>query len=139
MKQEIDVFEGEVKIKFVEAIAGKISFKDLGLSDEQLTTDSGFLRLVFDLSGIGEHNYFAVPTIEFSYEQNLAETHWQCEFNGETIVDKVDKHGSSTVVLMDRVKLSNLEHHHENQLIVHAEFPEKVDFIAEKSFIQLFK
>lgn len=139
MKQEIDVFEGELKINFTEALTGKISFHQLGLTNDQLSVKSGFLRLVFDLSAIAELDYFAVPTIEFSYEQNLAETHWQCEFNGKTILDKVDNHGNSTVILLDRSKMSELEQHHENQLIIHAEFPGEVDFVAERSFIQLFK
>lgn len=139
MEKNIEVFEGEMKIKFTQVMTGKVSFKELGLTNGQLRTESGFLRLVVDLNGISEHNYFAVPTIEFSYEQNLSETHWQCEFNGETILDKIDNHGSSTILLLDRTKLKTLAHRHENQLIIHAEFPEKVDFIAEKSFIQLFK
>lgn len=91
------------------------------------------------MEGIGELDYFAVPTIEISYLENCAETHWQCDFNGETILDKTDHHGHSTVLLLDRKKISSLEHHHQNSLIIHAEFPEKVHLVAEDSYVNFFK
>ena len=139
MGQLIEINQGEVKVKFTSPVKGKITFEELGISDEQLILDGGFLRLVFDLEGIGEHHYFAVPTIEVKYEENCAETHWQCDFNEETILDKTDHHGHSTVLLLNRKKLSQLEHHHENKLIVHAEFPEKVHLITKESYINFFK
>lgn len=139
MGQLIEINQGEVMVKFTSPTKGKITFADLGITDEQLVLDGGFLRLLFDMEGIGEHDYFAVPTIEVSYKENCAETHWQCEFNEETILDKYDNHGNSTVMLLDRKKISSLEHHHENKLIVHAEFPEKVHLNAEGSYINLFK
>lgn len=139
MKQEIDVFEGEVKINFKEAVAGKVSLSDLGLTDEQVVLEGGFLRLVFNLNGIGKHQYFAVPTLEISYKESVAETHWQCEFNEQTIIDKTDNHGNTTVILLDRTKLSKLEHHHENELVVHGEFPASVSIDTKNSYIQLFK
>jgi hypothetical protein len=139
MGQEIEINQGEIKVKFNSPTEGKLSFKDLGITDEQLVIDSGFLRLQFDMEGIGEHDYFQVPTIEVSYKENCAETHWQCDFNKEIILDKMDHHGHATVLLLDRKKISALEHHHENRLTVHAEFPEKVHLIAEDSYINLFK
>lgn len=139
MGQLIEINQGEVKVKFDSPTTGKISFKDLGINDDQLVLEGGFLRLTFDLEGIGEHQYFAVPTLEVSYKENCAETHWQCDFNGVTILDKVDHHGQSTVLLLDRKKMAELEHHHENTLVIHAEFPEKVHLLAEQSYINLFK
>lgn len=139
MGQLIEVNQGEIQVKFTSPTTGKISFADLGLSDESLVLEGGFLRLVFDLEGIGEHSYYAVPTLEVTYAENLAETHWQCDFNDETILDKTDHHGNSTILLLDRNKLSALEHRHENRLIIHAEFPEAVHIEATKSFIQLFR
>jgi hypothetical protein len=139
MKNTVELNEGEIKLKFKEPIAGKVSFADLGLKDEDLVCEGGFLRLVIDIEGIGEHSYFQVPTFEISYKENLGETHWQCDFNRETIVDKTDNHGSSTVILLDRKKIENLEHHHENKLILHAEFPETVNVIAATSYVNLFK
>ena len=88
MSEQITINEGEVVVKFNKPTAGKLSFADLGLKDDQLILDGGFLRLVFDLEGIGEHEYFAVPTLEVSYKQAQAETHWICEFNEVTILDK---------------------------------------------------
>lgn len=139
MNNTVELNEGEVKLKFNEPISGKVSFADLGLKDEDLVFETGFMRLVIDIEGIGEHNYFQVPTFEISYAENLGETHWQCDFNRETIVDKTDNHGNSTIVLLDRKKIENLEHHHENKLILHAEFPETVHISAENSFLNIFK
>lgn len=139
MGQLIEINQGEIVVKFTSATKGKITFADLGISDEQLVLDGGFLRLRFDLEGIGEHDYFAVPTIEVTYKENSAETHWQCEFNGEMILDKMDHHGHSSVLLLNRKKLAELEHRHENELIVHAEFPIAVHLIAADSYINFFK
>jgi len=139
MSEQITINEGEVVVKFNKPTAGKLSFADLGLKDDQLILDGGFLRLVFDLEGIGEHEYFAVPTLEVSYKQAQAETHWICEFNEVTILDKVDHHGSSTIMLSDRKKLSSLEHHHENKLIVHAEFPSATEIDTANSYVNFFK
>lgn len=139
MGQLIEVNQGEVIVKFTAPTKGKITFEELGITDDQLVLDGGFLRLLFDMEGISEHDYFAVPTVEIAYNEKVAETHWQCEFNGETILDKFDHHGNSTVLLLNRDKLSSLEHHHENKLIIHAEFPEKVHLSASGSYINFFK
>ncbi len=139
MGQNIEINPGEINVRFDAPQKGKISFKELGISDDQLVLEGGFLRLLFDMEGIGEHDYFAVPTVEISYKENCAETHWQCDFNGETILDKVDHHGHSTILLFNRKKLADLEHHHQNKLIIHAEFPEKVHLLSEDSHIQFFK
>lgn len=139
MGQSIKVNTGEVLVKFNSPTVGKVSFADLGIKNEDLVLNGGFLRMVFDLEGIGEHHYFAVPTIEVSYRENVGETHWQCDFNEETIIDKYDNHGNSTIVLLDRKKISSLEHHHENKLILHAEFPETVHIEVDNSYINLFK
>ena len=139
MGQLIEINQGEVVVKFTSPTKGKITFEELGITDEQLILNGGFLRLKFDMQGIGKHDYFAVPTVEVAYKENCSETHWQCDFNEETIVDKLDHHGHSTVLLLNRNKLSELEHRHENELIVHAEFPETVHIIASESYINFFK
>ena len=89
MGQLIEVNEGEVLVKFTSPTAGKVTFKELGISNDQLVLEGGFLRLVFDLEGIGEHSYYAVPTVEVAYMENVGETHWQCDFNEETILDMI--------------------------------------------------
>lgn len=138
MTELIEINQGEVLVKFTKPTKGKISFEELGISDDELVLEGGFLRLLFDMEGIGEHHYFAVPTIEVSYKENCAETHWQCDFNEETILDKTDHHGHSTVILLNRNKLSELEHHHKNALIVHGEFPQAVHISAKDSYINFF-
>lgn len=139
MGQLIEVNQGEVQVKFTSPSAGRLTLEELGISDNDLVLEGGFLRLLFDLEGIGQHDYYAVPTVEIAYKEKCKETHWQCEFNGETILDKMDHHGRSTVMLLGRDKLSELEHHHENKLIVHAEFPESVQIDTRKSYINFFK
>lgn len=139
MGQLIEVNQGEVQVKFTSPTTGKITLEQLGVSDKDLVLEGGFLRLLFDLEGIGEHDYYAVPTVEIAYKENCKETHWQCDFNGETILDKTDHHGSSTVMLLGRKKITELEHHHENKLIVHAEFPEAVEIDTKNSYINFFK
>lgn len=139
MGQEIEVNQGEVYVNFTSPTSGKKSFEELGITDAQLDTAGGFFRMVFDMEGIGEHDYYAVPTLEFGYAENCKETHWQCEFNEETILDKYDHHGNSTILLLDRKKLESLEHHHTNKLIVHAEFPGKVHLSASGSYVHFFK
>ncbi len=139
MTPTIELNPGEVKIKFNSPVTGKTTFAELGLKDEDLFFEGGLLRMVFDLEGIGEHNYYAVPTIEVGYVEEMAETHWQCDFNEETILDKMDHHGRSTVVLMNRQKLADLEHHHKNRLILHAEFTQPAHVLADQSYINFFK
>ena len=139
MGQEIELNPGEIKISFSSPVSGKTSFKDLGLKDEDLIFESGFVRFVFDFEGIGDHQYYKVPIIEISYKENMAEIHWQCDYNEETILDKTDNHGHSSILLLKRKRLSELEQHHQNKLIVHGEFPEAVHVLAEKSFINFFK
>jgi hypothetical protein len=139
MGQNVEVNQGEVIVAFDAPKSGKITFKELGITNEQLVLEGGFLRLVFNLSGIKELDYYQMPTIEIAYAENCSETHWQCEFNEETILDTMDHHGHTTVLLLNRKKLESLEHRHENTLIVHAEFPEVVHLDVEQSYINFFK
>ena len=138
MSQKIELNPGEIKINFSAPTSGKVSFKDLGLKNEDLVFEAGLVRLVFDFEGIGDHQYYKVPMLELTYEENMAEISWQCDFNEETIVEKTDHHGHSSIILLDRKKLSALEQHHENTLIVHGEFPEPAHLIADKTFINFF-
>lgn len=139
MGQNIEITPGEISIVFDAPKAGKITLKELGITDEQLIVKGGFLRLVFTLTGIGEYSYYQMPTVELAYEENCSEIHWQCDFNDETILDTMDHHGHSSVLLLNRNKLESLEHRHENVLVVHGEFPEPVHLKADTSYINFFK
>lgn len=135
----VELNQGEIKVKLNELSTGKLSFAELGITNEGNNLESGLLRLVFDFKGIRESSYYQVPTVEIFYEENMSETHWLCEFNGKTILDKIDHHGHSTVLLLNRKVLSNLEQHHENVLIVHAEFPQSANLNIDKSYVNFFK
>ncbi len=79
-----------------------------------------------------------MPTIQFEYEEIMEETHWITEFNGEVISDKLDHHGKSTVILLNRAKMESLLHRHENTMVIHADFPNKATLVPEKSYISIF-
>lgn len=138
MAFKTEINQGEIKVFWDEPTSGIVSFADMGIKDEDLYFDGGLVRIVFDFENVGEHHYFKVPTINVSYTDEMAETHWQCDFNRTTIVDKHDNHGRSTVVLLNRNKLADLEHHHQNSMILHAEFPEPVQLIADASHVHFF-
>ena len=138
-KETVDLNPGEIKVHFKEAHKGKVTFAELGLKDEDLVLESGHLRLVFDLEGMGDHKYYSHPTLEFGYVENMPETHWQVDFNENTILDKHDHYGHSTVCLLSKAKIEESEHHHVNKLVVHAEFPKAAHLLADKSYINLFK
>lgn len=135
----VDINQGEIKINFNNPTTEKVSLADLGLSNEELHFESGHIRMVFDFENIDNLEYFSVPTLEFTYQEEMKETHWQCDFNNTTILDKHDHHGRSTVVLLNRKKMKDLEQRHENQLVLHAEFPKAVHVDPTKSFVNLFK
>lgn len=135
----LEINQGEVKITFGTEITGKVTLKELGLKDEDLIFESGLIRLVFDFGQMKDHAYYQVPTVEMAYNENMDSTHWQCDFNRETILDKIDNHGHSTVILLDKTKFIDLEQHHENAFVLHAEFPQPVSLIAANSFVHFFK
>jgi hypothetical protein len=139
MDQTVQSGEGEVKVLISATAKGKISFKELGISSDQISTDGGFLRVVFDFGQFDAKDFYAVPTVEIAYDKNVAETHWQCDFNGETILDKMDNHGNSTVMLLQRNKMEQKVQHHDNGLVVHGEFPSSVNIDLENSYIHLVK
>lgn len=139
MNKSVQSSQGEVKVAINEELGGKISFKELGIKSEELTVDGGFLRIVFDFGQFDAQSLYAVPTIEVAYDKNVAETHWQCDFNGEMILDKLDNHGNSTVVLLSRKKIVEELHHHNNILVIHGEFPSAVNIDLENSYIHLVK
>ncbi len=136
---KVELNQGEIKLNFSSPTPGKLSFTDLGIKQEASNLEGGVLRLVFDLEGIGEHSYYQIPTIELAYEENMKETHWSCEFNGKKILEKLDHQGHSTVLLLNRKVIKDLEQHHENTLVIHAQFPQSAKLNLEQSFIHLFK
>ncbi|OSY88038.1 hypothetical protein WH52_08390 [Tenacibaculum holothuriorum] len=135
----VELNQGEIKVILDKNNTGKLSFAELGITKESNFLEGGLLRLVFDFKQVKDHNYFKVPTVEVFYEENMSETHWICEFNGKTILDKLDHHGHSTVLLLNRKILSDLEQHHENEMIIHAEFPKSANLNLDKSYIHFFK
>ncbi|MEM6630767.1 MAG: hypothetical protein AAF694_13895 [Bacteroidota bacterium] len=139
MEQAIEINPGEVVLHFDKPLTGKITLEELGFTDKQLFFEEGRIRMVFDFNQLGPHQYYRMPTLEMSYKEEMGETHWQCEFNEETLIDKYDHHGHCTVILLNREKMQKLEHHHVNQLILHAEFPSSVHLISKNSYVHFFQ
>ncbi|MEO9532767.1 MAG: hypothetical protein ABJG68_17230 [Crocinitomicaceae bacterium] len=140
MKVQTEKNQGELKIIFEECPAGNISLSDLGINEEDLSFESGHIRFLFDFSKTNSfRKFYDTPTLRVEYHEAMAETHWQCDYNEKTILDKKDHHGHSTILLLNRKEIENLEHHHENKLIVHAEFPEAVHLKANETQLHFFK
>ncbi len=136
----IEKNQGEINIIFNEPIPDTISFKDIGLSDEDLYFESGHIRIKFDFSKTnGVRKFYDIPTFRIEYYEKMSETHWICDFNEKTILDKTDHYGHSTVLLMKRKEIESAEHHHSNALLLHAEFPKPVHLKADKSDFHFFR
>ncbi len=89
MSNQVELNPGEVKLIVNEAKQGKKLFlKDLGLHTEQLNLSDGNLRMVIEINNLDENHFGAVPTIHLTYTEDLGETLWQCEYNGEVVLDK---------------------------------------------------
>jgi hypothetical protein len=101
MGQLIEINQGEILVKFTSPSAVKITFKELGITNEQHVLDGGFLRLKFGMEEIGEHSYSAVSTMEIAYTE-------KCESSdGEATADvNVNK---TSPTLYDRKGLSFLD------------------------------
>jgi hypothetical protein len=138
MKDQLELNQGEIKLTFNESHKGKVYLSDLGLTKEELELPAGLMRFVIEVQNLDLVHFAAVPTVEFTYTEEMGETHWQCDFNGKMIADKLDHHGHSTVILLKRKGIEELIQRHENTMIVHAEFPKAAVIDPEKSYIALF-
>ncbi len=138
MKDQVELNPGEIKLTFNEGHSGKVYLSDLGLKPSDLNLESGNMRFVIEIKNLSDVHFSAVPSIEFQYTEEMTETHWVCEFNGETISDKLDHHGHATVILLNRKKIEELVQRHENTMIVHADFPAPATIDPSKSSISLF-
>ena len=132
-------YEGEIKVTFEKPVGGKMTFADLGLTREQLTVTAGHIRVVFELGQIQPEDFYQMPTIEVYYEEKEGETFWEVDFNEETVIEKKDPSGHATVILLNKSKLEGHVHHHNNNLVLHAEFPDAVHISPEKSYINILK
>ncbi|MCS7072969.1 MAG: hypothetical protein NZ108_00730 [Bacteroidia bacterium] len=130
---------GEIRFRFEALQAGKISFANLGLQDKDLVIKGGNLRIVFDFGALGDIHFFKSPTIEFHYHEKISESSWQAEFNGEVVSDKNDHSGSHTLILLNRNKLNELRHRHNNQLIIRGDLPQEVTLVAKDTYFNLLE
>lgn len=138
VKYETNINEGEILIKFFDSVAdGKTSLADLGLNDAALKVKGGNLRLVIEFNTLaGEHLYHN-PTIIIKYDKNLHDSKWICEINGETILDKTDHSGHSTILLLSKEKIAKKLTAKNNKLVIHGDLESEVVISAAESSIHL--
>ncbi|MCD8399804.1 hypothetical protein [Tenacibaculum finnmarkense] len=122
----LNATEGQLEITMDKPAFNKFSFKDAGLKEDSYTVEGGNLRLKIALGYIQDYRFYKMPVIELEYENNIKESGWIVEFNGENILEAKDHSGSKTVLLLNRNKMSKLVHRHENTLIIHGDFSEAV-------------
>lgn len=134
-----EVNPGEFHVKFEKLVAGKLSLKDLGFSNENLQVEGGNLRIMLEFGNLGEVHFYKMPTIEIEYVEKIGESEWQVEFNDEVVLDKTDHSGHSTLMMINRSKLDALKHRHINNMIIRADMPKAVHINAENSFINILE
>ncbi len=138
MEATTEINPAEIYVTLKEPIAGKMSLHELGIKEEDLRLNKGVLKLVIDLNGFHDFPFFKVPTFEFRYEQETSESHWQCDYNDHTILDRIDHHGRSTILLLKRSELTLFENRQDNKLVIIAKFKEPAHILGNKSFIHLY-
>lgn len=134
----LNTTDGELKIIMQEASFDKFSLQDAGLKEDSYEVKGGNLRLKIEMGYIQEYNFYKMPIIQLDYENNIHESEWVVEFNGENILEKKDHSGHATVLLLSRKKMLELEHRHENNLVIHGDFSEEVD-IKNDSYLNLLE
>ncbi len=131
----IELIDGQIKIEFQSHNEGKLSFKDLGVEKSMFHVEGGNLRLKLVMGPVEFDDLYRMPIVEFKYAENIHESEWIVEFNGENILERVDHSGKSTMLLFSRNRLKNLIQRHENNLLIHGDFSEEVDIdLGESQF-----
>lgn len=138
MSFKTELNQGEIRVVFERPVSGAVTLTEMGLTEDELNFEGGLVRMVFSFERIEENHFYKMPTFEICYTEEMGETHWQCDFNEETILDKFDHHGRSTVVLLNRKKMSAQLNRHVNEFVLHAEFPKGVQLMADKSTVHFF-
>ncbi len=131
---KLSLTEGQLKITMENPIFGEFTLEDAGFKEEAYKVEGGNLRLKMDLGAIENHNFFRMPVIQLNYKNNIHESEWIVEFNGENILEKKDHSGHSTVLLLNRNKMEKLKNRHENALIIHGDFSEEVNIKYDSHF-----
>ncbi len=135
---ELRLTDGEFKIKMNKPTFDKFTLKDAGLQEDYYRVEGGNLRLKVEMGYVQDYKLFKMPIIEFKYSENIHDSEWVVEFNGVNILEKKDHSGHATVLLLSRKKMLELEHRHENNLVIHGDFSEEVD-IKNDSFLNLLE
>lgn len=137
-KMILDLTDGQIKITMKEATFGKFTMKDAGVTEDVYEVKGGNLRVDVELGYIQDVHFYKMPTIEFEYTEKIHESEWVVEFNGVNILEKKDHSGQATVLLLNRNKMKELVHRHENTLLIHGDFSEVVS-IKNSSSLKLLE
>lgn len=134
----IEVNQGEIVVKISEENKGKLTFAELGLTEEDCFFEGGLLRIVFEIAPSKTLGFYQKPTFELKYKEKMEETHWSVDFNGKKVLDTTDHSGNATLLLLNKKELEAEIHRHENNLILHAQFTSPAHVQIAESFITLF-
>lgn len=129
----IDKSGGNITVHFQSLPFGKHTLGDLGLEESDLKIDGGNLRLEFAFGDLGGANVYKAPTFVITYDERIGESQWQCELNGELLMDKTDGSGSTTIMTLNRKECQGAMADGSNSLVLRADLPEVVTLSATKS------
>ena len=57
MNQTVKSEEGEIKVDVSKDTLGKVTFEEIGIENDQIKVDGGFLRIVFDFGQFDKENF----------------------------------------------------------------------------------
>ena len=137
MKNNVELTRGEIRVALGPYAKGKLSLKSFGLSDEDMSLKGKPLRLVFEMATT-QNNYSKKPELVLTYKEDVEAAYCQCDFNKVTVAEHINQEKSTTTILLNREKLSNLENHHNNTLTLQADFAKAPQIDAAKSYVNFF-
>lgn len=135
---KIQEFDGELKVELKAHNEDRISFKDIGAKSDYYDVKGGNLRILIDIGPVEFDEFYRMPIAEFTYRDNIQESEWIVEFNGQNILERIDHSGHSTIILFSRNRLKELIQRHENKLIIHGDFSKEVHIDLAKSSFHVF-
>jgi len=134
----IRLVDKQIEIELQAHNEGKVTFEDLGANEPSFHAEGGNLRMKVVIGAVDFDEFYRMPMLEFKYSENIHESEWVVEFNGENILERSDHSGHSTMLLFSRNRLKDLIQRHENNLLIHGDFSEEVDIDLVQSHFHLF-
>lgn len=126
--------DGQIQITMKQPVFDKFTLGCSGFGENTYQTIGGNVRIQINLGAIQDIHFYKMPIIELNYTNKIHESGWVVEFNGTNILEKTDHSGQATILLLNRKKMMELVHRHENTILIHGDFSEEVEIKKESSF-----